>query len=298
MSSSQSSPLNKSSLTDKDWYAIACKIRKQNQEFKEKTAKLETIIAEQKTQIKVQVIKNQDQNNLIEEQNQKIEALDLKITHYEEKIAQKDQQHQKQKSIFDGVNTELKKTQQLAAGLERECSLLQDKYNEIQHQLKQKEKENKELQIRLQRQQRYNTQYKAALDQYLTVSPVTSYDVGSLGIKSWSKDQLNNLTPINVSSEDEKINQENSEVIHKDLTPKVDQDIVNNTSKNPDNSQLLNNHEKSSVPSILLGNNLSLPPLNKTEKKDHDLEVKTLDNVKNGRKKAKQSFLKLPKFGN
>lgn len=297
MSSSQSSPLNKSSLTDKDWYAIACKIRKQNQEFKEKTTKLETIIEEQKQQIKVQVIKNQDQNNLIGEQNQKIEALDLKIAHYEEKIAQKDQQYQKQKSTFNDVNTELKKTQQLAAGLERECSLLQDKYNEIQHQLKQKEKENKELQIRLQRQQRYNTQYKAALDQYLTVSSITSYDVGSLGIESWSKDQPNNVTQINVSSEDEKINQENSEVSSNDLAPKVDQDIVNNSSKNAENSRLLNNHEKSSISSTLLGNNLSLPPLNKTEKKDNDLELKTLDNVKNGRKKPKQSFLKLPKFG-
>jgi predicted RNase H-like nuclease (RuvC/YqgF family) len=297
MSSSQSSPLNKSSLTDKDWYAIACKIRKQNQEFKEKTAKLETIIEEQKTQIKVQVIKNQDQNNLIEEQHQKIEALDLKITHYEEKIAQKDQQYQKQKSIFDDVNSELKKTQQLAAGLERECSLLQDKYNEIQHQLKQKEKENKELQIRLQRQQRYNTQYKAALDQYLTVSSATSHDVGSLGIESWSKDQPNNLTQINLFSEDEKINQENSEVILNNLELKADQDIVNNSSKNSDNSQLLNNNEKSSVSSILLENNLSLPPLNKSEKKDNDLEVKTLDNFKNGEKKARQSFLKLPKFG-
>lgn len=297
MSSSQSSPLNKSSLTDKDWYAIACKIRKQNQEFKEKTVKLETIIEEQKQQIKVQVIKNQDQNILIEEQHQKIKAIDLKIIHYEDKIAQKDQQYQKQKSILDSVNSELKKNQQLAAGLERECSLLQDKYNEIQHQLKQKEKENKELQIRLQRQQRYNTQYKAALDQYLTVSSVTSYDVGSLGIESWSKDQPNDLTQINLSSEDQKINQENSEVISNDLAPKVDQDMVNNSSKNSDNSQLLNNNEKSSVSSILLENNLSLPPLNKLEKKDNDLKVKTLDNFKNGKKKARQSFLKLPKFG-
>lgn len=300
MSSSESSPINKSSLTDKDWYAIACKIRKQNQELKEKTDQLETVIEEQKNQIKVHVIKNQDQNNLTEEQHQKIETFDIKINNYEDKLTKKNQQYQKQKLIVDDVNSELKKMQQLAAGLERECSLLQDKYNETQHQLKQKEKENKELQTRLQRQQRYNSQYKAALDQYLTASPAIPSDVSSLGIESWAKDQPDNLTEnysINSSSEGENINKEKSELISNSLGQKVDENIVNKSPQNLDNSNLSNQSKKVSVSSILLGNNLSLPPLNKSAKNDKNLEIKTANNSDNNKKKRKQSFLKLPKFG-
>jgi hypothetical protein len=299
MSRSESSPINKSSLTDKDWYAIACKIRKQNQEFKEKTNQLETIIEEQKNQIKVQVIKNQDQNNLIEEQHLKIETLEIKINNYEDKFNKKNLQYQKQKLIFDDINGELKKMQQLAAGLERECSLLQDKYNEIQHQLKQKEKENKELHIRLQRQQRYSSQYKAALDQYLTASPTNPSDVSSLGIKSWAKDQSDNLTEnssIHSSSESQNINKETSELISNSLDDKVDENIVNQSSQNLDNSKLLNQNKKVSVSSILFGNNLSLPPLNKLAKNNNNLGIQTENNSDNKKKKPKQSFLKLPKF--
>jgi chromosome segregation ATPase len=268
MNSSQSSPIPKPSLTNMDWYAIACKIRKQNQELKEKTVQLEKIIEEQKNQMKVPVIKNQE--------------------------------YQKQKSVIESLNSELKKNQQLAAGLERECSLLQDKYNEIQHQLKQTEKENKELQIRLQRQQRYNIQYKAALDQYLTVSSPTSPDVESLRIESWSEDRPHSPIQnpsINLSSEDKNINQENPELVFNNLSQKTDEDIVYDLPKNLDNSQSLNEGIKPSISSILSIKNLSLPPLNKSEKTDNNLEVKNSDHSDNSKQKSRQSFLKLPKFG-
>lgn len=242
MSSSQSSPINKSSLTDKDWHSIACKIRKQNQELKEKIAQLDNIIAEQKNQLTVQVIKNQDQNQLINEQYQKIKESDIKIN-------QKNQQYEKQKTTFDTVNTELKKTQQLAAGLERECSLLQDKYNETQHQLKQKEKENKELQTRLQRQQRYNIQLKTSLDQYLTSSSVNPSDVGSLGIESWSKDKSNYSIPvlsIDLSSDSEmqNPNQEDSGIILNNLKEQNEEKIIDDIPQKVEKFELLKESKK------------------------------------------------------
>ena len=77
MNSSESS--SKPILTDVDWYAVACKIRKQNQQLKEQILKLETSIEEQKKQIKVQVIKNQDYLNLITDQSQKITELSKEV---------------------------------------------------------------------------------------------------------------------------------------------------------------------------------------------------------------------------
>ncbi|MBL1209547.1 hypothetical protein [Geminocystis sp. GBBB08] len=296
MSSSPSSPLNKPSLTDKDWYSIACKIRKQNQELKEKKVELETTIEEQKKQIKVQVIKNQDQNNLIDTQNQKVQELELKIKKYEDKINQKNEQNQKQKLMIDSLNNELKKTQQLAGGLERECSLLQDKYNQIEHQLKQKEKENKELQVRLQRQQRYNVQYKAALDQYLTVSSTPPSDVSSLRIQSWAKDKPDNSTenmPIDLSNENLPINKEDPSII-KNLGKKNNEKLENNSSKNEEYQTPFKENLISTTSTILSQNNLSLPPLNKSAKTDNNLEEKNSDKNK---QQSRQSFLKLPKIG-
>lgn len=286
MSSPQSSPINKSSVTDKDWYAIACKIRKQNQELKEKNTELEKLILEQKNQIKIQVINNQ-------RHIQKIEELEVKNNH-------KNYLYEKQKVTTETINNELKKTQQLAAGLERECSLLQDNYNDIQHQLKQKEKENKELQTRLQRQQRYNIQLKTALDQYLNSSSINPSDVSSLGIESWSTDKSNNVASswsIDESLERETINvnQENSEVILNNLNQTNDQKNVNEITEKI-NSFDLKNNEKSNVTSIRLDNNLTLPSVNKSEKIDNNLETKITDNSHNGKQRRK-SFLKLPKFG-
>lgn len=158
-SPSSSKPL----INQVDWYAIASKIRIQNEKLKAKIDELETIIEEQKQQIKVQVIKNQDYFNTEENQQEKIKEL-------EKEIAEKNEQINNQKSTINELTQELENIQQHTASLERECSLLQESYNEQKNQLKKLEQENKELKIRLQRQQRYNIQYKTALDQVINAS--------------------------------------------------------------------------------------------------------------------------------
>ena len=173
-----------------DWYAIACKIRNQNQKLKEKITSLETLIDEQKEQIKVQVIKNQDYEQVINEQEETQSLLEVEIGKYEEQMAEKTQQIETQQSTVHELAQELQKIQQQIARLERECSLLQEKYNEEQNKLQQMEVENKDLRIRLQRQQRYNLQYKTALDQFLDGSSQNNRDFNSIGIKSWSENEL------------------------------------------------------------------------------------------------------------
>lgn len=188
MSNSPSSS-NKPLIGEIDWYAIACKIRGQNEQLKQKITDLETLIEEQKQQIKVQVIKNQDYDDVLSEQEEAQSLLEAEISEYEEQVAEKTQQIEIQQATISELTQELQKIQQQTARLERECSLLQENYNEEQNKLKQIEAENKDLRIRLQRQQRYNLQYKTALDKFLDTSTQNNRDFNSLGIKSWSENE-------------------------------------------------------------------------------------------------------------
>ena len=146
--SKSSSPSNKPSISKTDWYAIACKIRTQNQKLKQKIINLETLLDEQKEQIKVQVLKNQDYEELISEQEETRSLLEAEISEYEEQISEKTQQIESQQSNINQLTQELQKIQQQTARLERECSLLQENYHDEQNKLKQREAENKDLRIR------------------------------------------------------------------------------------------------------------------------------------------------------
>ncbi|WP_017296218.1 hypothetical protein [Geminocystis herdmanii] len=278
---------NKSTLTNKDWYAIACKIRTQNQELKQETSELKTLIEEQKKQIKVQVIKNQDFQKKCQEYEKKIQQLETEINDSHIRIEEQNEQYQKQKIVMENLTKELKKNQQLAANLERDCSLLQDNYNQGQYHLKQKEKENKELHIRLQRQQRYNAQYKTALDHYLTNSD-TPKDVNSLGIKSWSDN--------NISSQNNIINGTSETVNSMAEIPtflnKIDEEIAQIDREVLQHDQNLEDNIKSHNDSL---NNPILPPLK--ENISPNQEISKSEEKDNKKKPRNKSFLKLPKFG-
>lgn len=264
---------HKSSLTNKDWYAIACKIRTQNQQLKQEISELKTFIEEQKKQIKDQVIENKKYES-------KIQELEIAVNHSHIPREEQNEQYQKQKMVIENLTKELKKTQQLAANLERDCSLLQDSYNECQYLLKQKEKENKELQVRLQRQQRYNAQYKTALDHYLTNSD-TPKEVNSLGIKSWSDD--------NLSTDNSFVNGNSLPV---DSTPeipnfldKIDREIAEIDRNLQDNRNKITSSEISEV------------QIKSQENISEDQEISKPEEKENKKKPRNQSFLKLPKFG-
>jgi hypothetical protein len=293
---------NKSTLTNKDWYAIACKIRTQNQELKQETSELKTLIDEQKKQIKVQVIKNQDFQKKCQEYENKIQQLETEINDSHIRIEEQNEQYHKQKTVIENLTKELKKTQQLAANLERDCSLLQDNYNQGQYHLKQKEKENKELHIRLQRQQRYNAQYKTALDHYLAHSE-TPKDVNSLGIKSWSDNNIssqNNI--INGTSEAinsipeiptflDKIDQEIAEIDRETALcdrQQQDTEIFDRNLETETKDNNLKSNKGSIDNPILLTLKENISPnqeISKSEEKD------------NKKKPRNKPFLKLPKFG-
>ncbi|HIK37631.1 MAG: hypothetical protein N3D76_05550 [Geminocystis sp.] len=169
MSKSLSS--HKTNLQDIDWYAVACRIRKQNEQLKGKIAQLESIIAQQKEQLSAQSQTGKQPDDEITGQ---------KITELTEEI-------EAQKKHISQLTEEIEKLQKQVALLERECSFLQEDCHEKEAQLRILEQENRELKIRLQRQQRYTIEYKNALEQILrnhNISLPRSFE--TLKINSWS----------------------------------------------------------------------------------------------------------------
>lgn len=69
------------------------------------------------------------------------------------------------------LQAELDGSQQRVAQLERECTLLQQRFSDKTTALHQAEETCRDLKARLHRQQRYTLQFKAALEKYLNMAP-------------------------------------------------------------------------------------------------------------------------------
>jgi DNA repair exonuclease SbcCD ATPase subunit len=109
-----------------------------------------------------------------------------------ERYRQEEQRHQR--SLVT-LSEELAITQQQLARLERECTLIQENHHEKTQKLISAERQISELHSRLQRQQRYTLQYKAALDQCLgeTIGQKPSTDLAIVppvsSIEPWSSQE-------------------------------------------------------------------------------------------------------------
>ena len=85
------------------------------------------------------------------------------------------QTNQRQQILTETLTAELESSQERVAQLEREAALLQQRYNEQSQLLVQSEGSCRDLQSRLQRQQRYTLQFKAALEKCLEM-PAPQYE--------------------------------------------------------------------------------------------------------------------------
>jgi hypothetical protein len=85
------------------------------------------------------------------------------------------QTNQRQQILLETLTDQLEASQERVAQLERETSLLQQRYTEQSQVLVQTEGNCRDLQTRLYRQQRYTLQFKAALEKCLEV-PVPQYE--------------------------------------------------------------------------------------------------------------------------
>lgn len=87
------------------------------------------------------------------------------------------QTNQRQQILIETLTGQLENGQERVAQLEREAALLQQHYNEQTQLLSKSEGTCRDLQARLQRQQRYTLQFKAALEKCLEM-PTPQYEMG------------------------------------------------------------------------------------------------------------------------
>lgn len=93
------------------------------------------------------------------------------------------QANQRQQILIETLTGQLENSQERVAQLEREAALIQQHYNEQTQQLSKSESTCRDLQARLQRQQRYTLQFKAALEKCLEV-PTPQYETGAVAAES------------------------------------------------------------------------------------------------------------------
>ncbi|MBW4516712.1 MAG: hypothetical protein KME11_16000 [Timaviella obliquedivisa GSE-PSE-MK23-08B] len=99
------------------------------------------------------------------------------------------QTNQRQQILLETLTDQLEASQERVAQLERETSLLQQRYTEQSQILAQTEGNCRDLQTRLYRQQRYTLQFKAALEKCLEV-PVPQYEGQELPSAQTASDYL------------------------------------------------------------------------------------------------------------
>jgi myosin heavy subunit len=89
------------------------------------------------------------------------------------------QTNQRQQILIETLTGQLETSQERVAQLEREAALIQQRYNEQNQLLTKSETTCRDLQARLQRQQRYTLQFKAALEKCLEV-PTPQYEAAAV----------------------------------------------------------------------------------------------------------------------
>lgn len=152
-----------------DWEALARKLRQRNLELAKTLVQLEQALAESQENLQSQIRRNHSTDAFLTQQAEELNTNQEQYSLVCRELETKEQEFQRQQILLETLNKQLEASQQQVAKLERECVLLQENCNEQSHKLSDSEKQVRELSSRLNRQQRYTLQFKAALEQCLEV---------------------------------------------------------------------------------------------------------------------------------
>ncbi|BAZ66782.1 hypothetical protein NIES4106_15340 [Fischerella sp. NIES-4106] len=150
-------------------------LRSANNHLYEQVEGLKTALSESQGAVQWQQKRSAVAESMLNQQTQELNAAQEQIKSLYQQLETALQTVQTQETVIENYKAQLEINQQRLALLERECTLLQTKYNEQSHQLLQSENLSRELRTRLMRQQRQTLQFKAALEKCLE-TPVPSYD--------------------------------------------------------------------------------------------------------------------------
>lgn len=152
---------------DADWFALAQKMRQRNRRLLEQIAQLQGALNEKQDALNAEMVRSQEQDNLIVRQSEELTTLQDQLTRLFHTLESSHQAAQRQQILIETLSEQLQSSQERVAQLERECALTQQRNNEQSHQLLQSANTCRELKTRLHRQQQQTLQFKVALEKCL-----------------------------------------------------------------------------------------------------------------------------------
>ncbi|RAM48653.1 MAG: hypothetical protein C6Y22_26780 [Hapalosiphonaceae cyanobacterium JJU2] len=158
----------------KQLLALNEELRSANNDLYEQVEGLKTALSESQAAVQWQQKRSTVAESILNQQTQELNAAQEQIKSLYQQLETALQTVQTQETVIENHKAQLEINQQRLALLERECTLLQTKYNEQSHQLLQSENSCRELRTRLMRQQRQTLQFKAALEKCLETPPPSS----------------------------------------------------------------------------------------------------------------------------
>ena len=127
------------------------------------------MIAKQRQALDAAKQRLQDQEDLLEQRSHALNEAQTQIKQLAQDLDLGHQTNQKQQIVVETLTTQLQASQEQVAQLERECALIKQQSDEQTQLTRQAENTCKDLRSRLNRQQQYTLQFKAALEKCLDV---------------------------------------------------------------------------------------------------------------------------------
>lgn len=149
-----------------NWQKVAHKLREYNRKLLKKVFRLEQELADIENKHTKYVEKSKSSDLLVAQQEQEIRQYQEKVELFDSQQANFQEIIEQKEVAIAHLVEQYELSQQQTAQLERDCALLQENYSHKLYELTTKEKEIKDLQNKLNQQQRSALQYKAELKRY------------------------------------------------------------------------------------------------------------------------------------
>lgn len=151
----------KESVQKMNWKQVAHKLREHNRKLYKQVFRLEQELAEITNKFNKYIEKCKSNDLLMAHQAEEIKSYQESVALFSQQLASERQETNSKKTVIEQLSQQHESSQKQTAQLERECTLLQEKYNNQAYDLITKEKENQELKIELERQQQIIAEYEA-----------------------------------------------------------------------------------------------------------------------------------------
>ena len=171
-------------------------LQQQNNDLLSHIQDLERLLDECNRALESQIKRSQTAEIKLAEQSKELVTTQEQLTRLFRELESSHKVSQRQQILTETLNHQLQSSQERVAELERQCALIQQRYNEQSQLLLQTETTRQELQDRLQRQQRYTLQFKSALDKCLDIPTIKEINAEISNLLNSSENQSN---PQNIS---------------------------------------------------------------------------------------------------